>query len=109
MKRLFSLSAVTVALLFVSLVVVSIFAQARSVQSIRCGTEIVRLGVSTFELIQKCGEPDLKETIEAKEETSERWTYNCGTGRFIKIITLRRGKVWRIEEGDRGSGPSRCK
>ena len=108
MKRFFYFSAVTVALLFALLVVVSTFAQARSVQSIRCGTEIVRLGVSTFELIQKCGEPDLKETIEAKEETSERWTYNCGAGRFIKIITIRRGKVWRIEEGDRGSGPSRC-
>ena len=108
MKRFFYFSAVTVALLFASLVVVSTFAEARSVQSIRCGTEIVRLGVSTFELIQKCGEPDLKETIEAKEETSERWTYNCGAGRFIKIITIRRGKVWRIEEGDRGSGPPRC-
>ena len=108
MKRLFYLSTLTVALLFALLVVVSTFAQARSVKSMRCGTEILRLGASTFELIQKCGDPDLKETIERREETSERWTYNCGTGRFIKIITLRRGKVWRIEEGDRGSGPSRC-
>jgi hypothetical protein len=108
MKRLFFLSTVTVALLFALLVVISSFAQARSVKSMRCGTDILRLGASTFELIQKCGEPDLKETIEAKEETSERWTYNCGTGRFIKIITIRRGKVWRIEEGDRGSGPARC-
>ena len=108
MKRLFYFSAVTVALLFALLVVVSTFAQARWVKSIRCGTDIVRLGTSTFELIQKCGEPDLKETIEAREETSERWTYNCGTGRFIKVLTIRRGKVSRIEEGDRGSGPHRC-
>ena len=108
MKRLFYFSAVTVALLFALLVVVSTFAQARWVKSIRCGTDIVRLGASTFELIQKCGEPDLKETIERREETSERWTYNCGTGRFIKIITIRGGKVSRIEEGDRGSGPPRC-
>ena len=108
MKRLFYLSTVTVALLFALLVVIFSFAQARSVKSMRCGTEILRLGASTFELIQKCGEPDLKETIEAREETSERWTYNCGTGRFIKVLTIRRGKVSRIEEGDRGSGPHRC-
>ena len=108
MKRFFYSSAVTVVLLFALLVVVSTLAQARWVKSIRCGTEIVRLGAATFELLQKCGEPDLKETIEAKEETSERWTYNCGTGRFIKIITIRGGKVWRIEEGVRGSGPPRC-
>ena len=108
MKRFFYLSAVTVAVLFALLVVMSTFAQARWVKSMRCGTEIMRLGATTFELIQKCGEPDLKETIEAREETSERWTYNCGTGRFIKVITIRGGKVWRIEEGDRGSGPSRC-
>ena len=108
MKRLFYLSTVTVALLSALLLVVSSFTQARSVKSMRCGTEILRLGATTFEVIQKCGEPDLKETIEAKEETSERWTYNCGTGRFIKVLTIRRGKVWRIEEGDRGSGPPRC-
>jgi hypothetical protein len=108
MKRFFYFSAVTVAPLFALLLVVSTFAQARSVKSIRCGTEMVRLGASTFELIQKCGEPDLKETIEAKEETSERWTYNCGTGRFIKIISMRGGKIWKIEEGVRGSGPARC-
>ena len=108
MKRFFYLSAVTVAVLFALPVVISTFAQARWVKSMRCGTEIVRLGATTYELIQKCGEPDLKETIEAREETSERWTYNCGTGRFIKVITIRGGKVRRIEEGDRGSGPSRC-
>jgi len=108
MKRLFSLSALTVALLFAFVVVVSSFAQERKVRSMRCGTEIVQLGASSYELLQKCGEPDQKEIIEARDETSERWTYNCGTGRFIKIITLRGGKVWRIEEGVRGSGPNRC-
>ena len=107
MKRFFYLSAVSVALLFALLVVVSSFAQQRRVSSIKCGTKIVRVGASSFELLQNCGEPDMKEIIEAREETFERWTYNRGTGRFIKIITIRRGKVWKIEQGGRGSGPSR--
>jgi len=108
MKRFVSLSAVIVALLFSLLMVVSSFAQSSEVRSIRCGTNIVRVGASPYELTQKCGEPDQKDIIEAREETSERWTYNCGTGRFIKIITMRGGKVWKIENGVRGSGPTRC-
>jgi hypothetical protein len=46
--------------------------------------------------------------IEARLSTVEKWTYNCGSGRFIKVITMRGGKVWKIEEGVRGSGPNRC-
>ena len=108
MKWFLSLFAVTVALLFSSLVVVPSLAQTREVKSIRCGTEIVRLGAHSSMMLQKCGEPDHKDIIQAKEETSERWTYNCGTGRFMKVVTMRGGRVWKIEEGGRGSGPTRC-
>jgi hypothetical protein len=59
-------------------------------------------------MIQKCGEPDQKERIEAHLYRYEIWTYNCGSGRFMKVITISGGKVHKIEEGARGSGPSRC-
>jgi hypothetical protein len=58
MKWFFSLSAVTVALLFSLLMVVPSLAQTREVQSIRCGTNIVRVGAIPYDLLQKCGEPD---------------------------------------------------
>jgi hypothetical protein len=108
MKWFFSLSAVTVALLFSLLMVVPSFAQTREVQSIRCGTNLVRVGAIPFELFQKCGEPDQKDFIEARLATIEKWTYNCGSQRFIKVITIRGGRVDRIEEAGRGSGPNRC-
>ena len=108
MKRFFSLSAVTVALLSSLLLVVSSFAQTREVRSIRCGTNVVSLGAHSSELNQKCGEPDQKERIEAKLTAYEIWTYNCGSGRFMKVITISGGKVHKIEEGARGSGPTRC-
>ena len=108
MRRFYSLYAVTVALLFSSLAVVPSLAQTREVKSIRCGTEVVRLGARSSELIQKCGEPDHKDRIEARLSTTEKWTYNCGSGRFMKFVTMRGGKVEKIEEGERGSGPTRC-
>ena len=88
--------------------VVTSLAQTREVKSIRCGTEIVRLGARSAELIQKCGEPDHIDRIEARLSTTEKWTYNCGSGRFMKVVNIRGGKVDKIEETGRGSGPSRC-
>ena len=108
MKWFLSLSAVTVTLLFSSFVVVPSWAQTREVRSIKCGTNLVSLGAHSSELIQKCGEPDQKERIEARLSTYEIWTYNCGSGRFMKVITISGGKVHKIEEGARGSGPTRC-
>ena len=108
MKRFFSISAVTVALLFSSLMVVHSLAQTREVRTIRCGTNVVSLGAHSSELSQKCGEPDQKERIEARLTAYEIWTYNCGSGRFMKVITISGGKVHKIEEGARGSGPTRC-
>ena len=108
MKRFFSLSTVTVALFFSSLMVVPSLAQTREVRSIKCGTNLVSLGAHSSALNQKCGEPDQKERIEARLSTYKIWTYNCGSGRFMKVITISGGKVHKIEEGARGSGPARC-
>ena len=79
-----------------------------SARTIRCGTEIVSVGDPTIELLQKCGEPDLKELIKTNGFIIEKWTYNCGSKRFMKILTLKGGSVKRIEVADYGTGPARC-
>jgi hypothetical protein len=91
---------------------VTIFALAMAdyspVRTIRCGTEIVSVGDPTMELLQKCGEPDLKELIKTNGFIIEKWTYNCGSVRFMKILSLKGGIVQRIEVADYGTGPARC-
>ena len=77
-------------------------------QNIRCGSEIVRVGDPTLELLQKCGEPDLRELIKTNGFIIEKWTYNCGAARFMRILTLKGGIVQKIEVADYGSGPPRC-
>ncbi len=87
---------------------VLVMADRGSARTIRCGTEIVSVGDPTIELLQKCGEPDLKELIKTNGFIIEKWTYNCGSARFMKILTLKGGKVQRVEVADYGTGPARC-
>jgi hypothetical protein len=101
MKRV---SAILLALVGLAL----LLALPTSAQTIRCGTEIVRVGDPTIKLLQKCGEPDLKELIKTNGLIIEKWTYNCGSARFMKILTLKGGKVQRVEVADYGTGPARC-
>jgi hypothetical protein len=77
-------------------------------RSMRCGNELVRVGDPTIQLLQRCGEPDLKELLTTDGLIVERWTYNCGSLRFMRIITLRGGVIRRIEVADYGTGPARC-
>lgn len=60
-------------------------------RSIRCGNELVRVGDPTIELLQTCGEPDLRELLKTDGLIVEKWTYNCGSLRFMRIITLKGG------------------
>ena len=77
-------------------------------RSIRCGNQLVRVGDPTIQLLQRCGEPDLKELLNTDGLIVQKWTYNCGSLRFMRIITLKGGVVYRIELADYGSGPARC-
>jgi hypothetical protein len=92
-------------------------------------TDLACEGDSKFEVIHKCGEPDYAEETEEITEGSvrsdaeqkerrssfravrqrvEKFYYNCGQGRFIKILVFRGGRLVSIKEGERGSGPQRC-
>ncbi|MEJ2363882.1 MAG: DUF2845 domain-containing protein [Deltaproteobacteria bacterium] len=77
-------------------------------RSMRCGNRLVQVGDPTIKLLQRCGEPDLKELLNTDGLIVEKWTYNCGSLRFMRIITLKGGVVYRIELADYGSGPPRC-
>jgi hypothetical protein len=77
-------------------------------RSMRCGHELVRVGDPTIQLLQRCGEPDLKELLNTDGLIVEKWTYNCGSLRFMRIITLRGGVIRKIEVADYGTGPPRC-
>lgn len=97
----------------------------------KCGTEIVRPGMTTMDVLLRCGPPSFKELkrvitegsyggrvphgfphgsggYSEVTETVETWYYNCGAHRFVKILTFRGGLLNRVHVGRYGSGESDC-
>jgi len=92
-------------------------------------TEVACEGDSKYDVIRKCGEPDYSEETQqvisgefgkerkddktrgafgAVTEKVETVYYNCGQGRFIKVLVFRSGRLVSIQNGDRGSGEQKC-
>jgi len=119
--------------------------------SMRCGSRVISTGDTKAEILLKCGEPMLKETIAIKERSKElqlksaadfsaeknshrinkpanaaakesfgnqyqsgqinlesrvalpidRWTYDLGKGRFLRILIFEGGTLVNIDAGDR--------
>jgi len=97
----------------------------RSAYAFRCSGGLISTGDSKLILLKKCGEPTWidrwAERIVVQPDTdfehsitriNERWIYNRGPTDFIRIITLRDGRVANIETGGRGftviPGSQRC-
>jgi hypothetical protein len=87
--------------------------------SLDCEGGIVSTGDSRVDLLMKCGEPDSKESHD--EELTERldqssrqktfitveeWTYNFGPSQFMRIVTLRNGKISNLRTGNYGYSKS---
>lgn len=82
----------------------------------RCADKIISAGDTGADLFMKCGEPDWKQshaeeiidTIDQDNKhktiiTVDEWTYNLGPDRFMRIFTLRDGKVVDVRSGSYGT------
>ena len=88
---------------------------AAPAHALRCGNKIVSEGDSTMLLLRNCGDPTLKEQFVDRvpvraydqvrnayyttydEQPYDVWTYNFGPQRFVQRITIKGGKIHRIE------------
>ena len=87
-----------------------------------CGNTLVDNGATKLDVISKCGQPDLKESVSlntvgvdvgrafrASTSRVEAWHYNCGEGRFNKTLYFEGGTLALIKASNSyGSGPQRC-
>lgn len=92
-------------------------------QTMRCKGSVVSVGDPSFELIEKCGAPVHKETVEYVNDTTrlgafedsigleletrrvrsvQRWYYRFGRGRFARMVEISGGQILRIELLNRG-------
>jgi len=97
--------------------------RAAADSSIRCDGGIVQVGDTRLDLLDKCGRPALLEQVtgdrtlvelidgQAAAMTgvgAERWTYNFGSGQFIRVVTLDFGNVVAIHRGGYAIRRSSC-
>ena len=94
-----------------------------SAQSMRCNGDLAQIGNSKGTILQKCGEPMLKDSFckPAPQTTTqaplvggnntnitinacvnvEEWTYNPGFGQFMTMLQFEAGELKSIRYGDR--------
>jgi hypothetical protein len=74
--------------------------------SFHCGNEIVEVGDTSVEVLQKFGEPDFRELLGFTENGGylkiERWRYDLGSTRLMRILLLEGGIFTDIDKGEYG-------
>jgi flagellar basal body-associated protein FliL len=71
-----------------------------SASDMQCGTEIVSVGASRFDVREKCGAPTSIEL--GQGYNTEQWIYNFGPSEFVYYLTFVNGTLERIEVGGYG-------
>ncbi len=105
----------------------SSFLTGASAQSLRCKGDLAQIGNSKGTILQKCGEPVLKDSfckpVQSTTSTApgvippttgmttnvtvnscqqvEEWTYNPGYGQFMTMLLFEGGSLASIRYGDR--------
>ncbi|MFQ5993922.1 MAG: DUF2845 domain-containing protein [Acidiferrobacterales bacterium] len=58
--------------------------------TMRCGSRLVEVGDTEYEVLKKCGPPAYKQ--------HNQWIYDRGAGRFLKIVVFGNGRVLFIKD-----------
>jgi hypothetical protein len=91
-----------------------LFVSTAQADSFRCGSSVVSTGETKIDVIIKCGRPDYSEVTSVSLSNYsatkvETFYYNCGEGRFVRILTFYGSDLVGIRSGGNyGTGPSRC-
>lgn len=75
----------------------------------RCDTELVRRGMTPYEVLERCGEPvyELGWTdfrYPGLFVRVDEWTYELGRNKFRRLLTFENGRLIRIETRSKPSG-----
>ncbi|MCG6886791.1 MAG: DUF2845 domain-containing protein [Proteobacteria bacterium] len=62
--------------------------QSVQADSLQCGTNLVSVGDEEYTLLEKCGEPSMKE--------GGNWIYNQGQDNLVMVVEISDGKVQSI-------------
>ncbi|NKF22769.1 DUF2845 domain-containing protein [Solimonas marina] len=88
---------------------------ALALDTVRCGSRLVSVGMTMSEVLDACGEPSLRDAWTPAGNPmlgyAEEWTYNLGSGQLLRLLRFRNGELQRIDTDGRGfvdDGPGDC-
>ena len=96
-------------LLWTALFVVAAWLPAEAFAGFRCDTDLVRRGMTHFEVLERCGEPvfELGWTdfrYPGLFVRVDEWTYELGRNKFRRLLTFENGRLIRIETRSKPGG-----
>ena len=73
-----------------------------SANNMRCGSSLIERGYTFFEVLERCGKPDLEyawdhQYVDGVQARVTEWVYEQGTNKFRRILTFEEGRLRRIE------------
>lgn len=93
----------------------------------RCGTRLVEIGNTKYDVVSKCGAPDWRDSWEEERVervwgysyttkgltrvpvatvvhvTIEEWVYNLGPTKFVRILRFENNRLVDVDTGEYGS------
>ena len=84
------------------LFVLAITASGVTAGSMRCGNDIVQRGHTFFEVLERCGKPDLEydwdhRYVPGVEAKLTEWVYEQGSNQFRRVLRFEEGRLRKIE------------
>ena len=68
----------------------------------RCGDDLVQRGFTFFEVLERCGKPDLEYAwdhnyVPDVQARVTEWVYEQGSNKFRRVLTFEEGRLRNIE------------
>jgi hypothetical protein len=70
--------------------------------TMRCGDSIVQRGFTFFEVLERCGKPDLEydwdhRYVPGVEANVTEWVYELGSNKFRRVLRFEEGRLRKVE------------
>lgn len=82
---------------------------AEAADGLRCSNHLIQPGDRQFEVLEYCGEPDIKVLLESVLTLEhgalpyrEEWQYNFGPSQFMRYLRFRNNRLIDVRTGSRG-------
>ena len=79
-----------------------LLAAAGSQANMRCGEDVVQRGHTFFEVLERCGKPDLEYAwdhryVPGVEARVTEWVYEQGMNKFRRVLRFEEGRLRKVE------------